>query len=82
MATIKITIKNETTSFALETSPSESIAGVKASTVTLSPFFLLVYDTRLLTSAHVFLACLRLSVCLFVTAQQLHRPSTSRAART
>lgn len=60
MATIKITIKNETTSFALETSPSESIAGVKARAVTLTPFLLLVYHTRLLTSAHVFLA----SVCL------------------
>lgn len=31
MATVKITIKNETHAFALETSPSESIAGVKVS---------------------------------------------------
>ncbi|TYZ61540.1 hypothetical protein PybrP1_006864 [[Pythium] brassicae (nom. inval.)] len=30
MATVKITIKNETHAFTLETSPSESIAGVKA----------------------------------------------------
>lgn len=56
MATIKITIKNETTSFTLETSPSESIASVKASG--RRPLDLLVYESRLLTSVRVRLLCL------------------------
>lgn len=34
MSTITVTIKNETNSFTLETSPSESIAGVKVRSYT------------------------------------------------